>query len=204
MANIVASVINMQATRFSWLPNAISVARCCCVPILAWLAFRRSDSAFAALLLPVLLSDVVDGWLARRLGAVSRLGALLDSVADILVILVIVYAIWPLHPEVYTSDGWVIIGVVLVWVVAHLFSLWRYGRLASFHTWLIRIGIFMFYVFALYLFLIGFEPWLLYLAAAVCALGAVEHFILLALLPTWTPDLHGGIPEALARRRERQ
>jgi CDP-diacylglycerol--glycerol-3-phosphate 3-phosphatidyltransferase len=158
-------------------------------------------TAFAFLLLPVLASDIVDGWLARKLGAESNFGAALDSVADISVVRTMVYAIWPLHPDVYREHGWIIISVVVIWVFAHLASLIRYGRLASFHTRLIRAGIFAFSLFALVLFLFGFVPWLLFLAALICALGAVEHFVMLALLPHWTPNVHGGIREALRLRR---
>ena len=186
----------------AWLPNAITLLRLLALPFLVVFAWSGRGDAFALLLLPALASDVVDGWLARRLGVASTLGATLDSVADILLMLVIVYAIWPLHPEVYTQHGWPIVTVVLIWVVAHVASVLRYGRLASFHTHLIRAGIFAFSLFALVLFLFGFLPWMLYLAAAICALGAVEHFIMLALVPHWTPNLHGGIPQALRVRRE--
>jgi CDP-diacylglycerol--glycerol-3-phosphate 3-phosphatidyltransferase len=191
----------MNDQRLVSLPNAITLARLAAAPVLAWLAWREMQAAFAVLLVPVLVSDVVDGWLARKLGVVSEIGATLDSVADILVVLAMVYAIWPLHPEVYLDHGWVIIAVVAVWLVCHAASLLRYGRLASFHTHLIRAGIFAFSLFALVLFLIGFYPWLLYLAALVCTLGAVEHAVMLALLPEWTPNLHRGIPDALQLRR---
>jgi cardiolipin synthase len=191
----------MDTSRLAWLPNAVTVARMLSLPPLVWLAWNGMQSAFSALLVAALASDVVDGWLARRLNVESRLGATLDSVADILLVLVMVFAIWPLHPYVYEEHPWPILGVVAIWIVAHLASLVRYGRLASFHTYLIRAGIFSFSVFALVLFLFGFVPWLLYLAAAVCALGAVEHFVMLLLLPEWIPDLHGGVPEALRRRR---
>lgn len=190
----------MKAHRFGWIPNAITVARLACVPVLAFLAHNQQQGAFTAILIPALASDVLDGWLARKLDAASAAGAVMDSIADILLILVMVYAIWPLHPDVYLRHGWVIIGVVVVWSVAHLASWVRYGRLASFHTRLIRAGIFAFSLFAVVLFLYGFIPWLLYLAAVVCTLGAVEHFVMLYLLPDWTPNLHGGIPEAIARR----
>lgn len=191
----------MEAPRYSWLPNAITIARLLSAPVLVAFAALQMPTAFAALLLPALASDVVDGWLARRMGAVSSRGTQLDSIADILLVLVMCYAIWPLHPGVYREHGWVIIGVVAIWVVAHSASFWRYGRLASFHTRLIRAGIFAFSLFAVVLFVFGFQPWLLYLAAAICTLGAVEHFIMLALVPEWTPDLHGGIPAALKQRR---
>jgi len=191
----------MDASRLAWLPNAITLTRLASLPVLTWMAFRGMHGAFAALLLPALASDVADGWVARRLAAESALGATLDSVADILLVVVMVYAIWPLHPYVYQQHGWVIITVVLIWIFAHAASLLRYGRLASFHTRLIRTGIFSFSLFAAILFLFEFVPALLYLAAIICTLGAVEHFVLLALVPHWTPDLHGGVPEALRRRR---
>jgi len=191
----------MNRSRFAWLPNALTVGRLLSVPVLGWLAYSGMHTAFAALLVPALASDVIDGWLARKLGAVSDSGAMLDSIADILLVLAMVYAIWPLHPDVYLEHGWVIITVVVVWVFGHAASMLRYGRLASFHTHLIRAGIFAFSIFALLLFLFGFVPWLLYLAAFICLLGAVEHFIMLALLSEWTPNLHGGIPQALRLHR---
>jgi len=194
----------MDASRFGWLPNAITVARLASLPLLTLFAWRELHGYFAGLLLPALASDVVDGWLARRLGAESALGASMDSIADILLMLVMLYAIWPLHPYVYTEHGWVIGGVVLIWVCGHLASLLRYGRLASFHTHLIRAGIFSFSLFAVVLFLFGFVPALLYLSAAICTLGAAEHFAMLALVPEWTPDLHGGIREALRRSKRRK
>jgi phosphatidylglycerophosphate synthase len=162
------------------------------------------NQAFAALLIPALASDVIDGWLARKLRVVSAMGATLDSIADILLMGVILYAIWPLHPHVYLDHGWVIISVVVAWIFGHAASFFRYGRLASFHTQLIRAGIFVFSIFAMVLFLYDFVPWLLYLAAGICFLGAIEHFTMLYLLPEWTPNLHGGIPEALRRRKARK
>jgi CDP-diacylglycerol--glycerol-3-phosphate 3-phosphatidyltransferase len=191
----------MNAQFLALLPNAITLARLLSAPVLAWLAWSQQSVAFAVLLAAALASDVLDGWLARKLGVVSSRGASLDSVADILVVVAMLYAIWPLHPEVYLDHGWVIIGVALVWLICHAASLIRYGRLASFHTHLIRAGIFAFSAFALVLFLVGFHPWLLYLAAVICTLGALEHFVMLALLPEWTPNLHRGIPDALRLRR---
>ena len=54
--------------QLSWLPNAISVSRILSVPVLVILAISGAESAYATLLLLALLSDVADGWLARRWG----------------------------------------------------------------------------------------------------------------------------------------
>jgi CDP-diacylglycerol--glycerol-3-phosphate 3-phosphatidyltransferase len=185
---------------FRWLPNAISMSRLLSVPVLLTLAMKGAQPVFAALLFLALVSDLVDGWLARRWSVVSKYGALLDSVADIAITLTILASAWILHPNVYEQDGWVIYSLLAAWLLAHSASLLRYGRLASFHTWLIRIGIATFNVFALILFTLGYYPWLLYLSASLSLLGVLEHFALLALLREWSPDIPGGLPEILRQR----
>lgn len=64
------------------LPNAITLARLLAVPLAVWLVVRGWYEAALWLFLLAGLSDAADGWLARRLGQVSRLGSLLDPVAD--------------------------------------------------------------------------------------------------------------------------
>ncbi len=189
-------------SRLAWLPNSISLIRLLSAPLLLWLASGAHAGVFAACLMLALASDLLDGWLARRLQVTSPAGALLDSIADIALTLAILLSIWLLHPTVYETDGWVIYAVCTAWILAHSASLWRYGRLASFHTWLVRIGIMTFNVFALVLFMVGFQPWLLYLAAGLSLLGVIEHFLLLALLRHWTPDIPGGLISVWRTRRK--
>ena len=64
------------------LPNAITLARLLAVPAAVWLVVQGWYEAALWVFLIAGLSDAVDGWLARRLGQVSRLGSLLDPVAD--------------------------------------------------------------------------------------------------------------------------
>jgi cardiolipin synthase len=63
------------------LPNAITFARLCAVPVAVWLVLQE-DFAFAFWLFAAAgASDAIDGWLARRRGT-SYVGALLDPIAD--------------------------------------------------------------------------------------------------------------------------
>jgi len=64
------------------MPNAITLARLLAVPAVVWLIVRGWYEAALWLFLIASLSDAVDGWLARRLGQVTRLGSLLDPIAD--------------------------------------------------------------------------------------------------------------------------
>lgn len=64
------------------LPNVITFARLCAVPGAVWLMLQhRLDLAFWVFVAAG-LSDGIDGWLARVRNARSRLGAVLDPVAD--------------------------------------------------------------------------------------------------------------------------
>ena len=170
-------------------------------PVLLTMAILKLPDAFAWLLIPALFSDFLDGWLARRLHIENELGSLLDSMADISLMVVIILSIWFLHPGVYKEHWHIIALVVGFWSIAHLAALLRYARPASFHTRLLQLGILLFGLFALVLFTYGFIPWMLYLAGIVSLLGGVEHLVLLVLLPDWTPDIRGGLLEILRNRR---
>ncbi len=74
-------------------PNAISFARVLLMPVCAWLlASGRFGLGFLLTAL-VGTTDWVDGWLARRTGTVSRVGQLLDPLADRLYIFATVLAL---------------------------------------------------------------------------------------------------------------
>ena len=71
----------------AWLPNAISILRILLVPpAVAAMLGGRHDIALG-LVLVAAVSDGVDGWLARHKGWGSALGAVLDPLADKLLML---------------------------------------------------------------------------------------------------------------------
>ena len=63
------------------LPNLVTAARLCAVPVAVWLAVRGHLAATFVVFGLAGVSDAVDGWLARRYGG-SALGAILDPLAD--------------------------------------------------------------------------------------------------------------------------
>lgn len=68
----------MRPSRLVTPPNLLSLAR---FPLAAAFLFASGTSARVALVAAAALTDLLDGWLARR-GQTTALGALLDPVAD--------------------------------------------------------------------------------------------------------------------------
>jgi len=64
------------------VPNLLSLLRLCLIPVFVSLYRGSHFQLTAAILLLSGLTDVVDGWYARRYGAVSDLGKVLDPIAD--------------------------------------------------------------------------------------------------------------------------
>ena len=70
------------------IPNVISIIRLAGVPLFLWLILvPEADGLALAVLALCGISDYADGYLARKLNQTSRLGAILDPVADRLYIL---------------------------------------------------------------------------------------------------------------------
>ncbi|MWB98382.1 CDP-alcohol phosphatidyltransferase family protein [Agromyces sp. MMS17-SY077] len=69
------------------VPNALSLLRLLLVPVFLALIVQGSDVAALVVLVIASLTDLADGWIARRFGQVTRLGQLLDPAADRLYIL---------------------------------------------------------------------------------------------------------------------
>ncbi|MDQ2069447.1 CDP-alcohol phosphatidyltransferase family protein [Natronospira bacteriovora] len=96
-----------------WLPNALSVARLILIVPMLLLLFAEQYLLTLILFAIAGISDGVDGWLAKRFGWQTRLGAVLDAAADKLMI-----------AAVFIALGWK--GLVPVWLVVLIFvrDLW--------------------------------------------------------------------------------
>ena len=64
------------------IPNALTLARIILVPLIVWLIITHEFTAAFVLFLLAGLSDAVDGYLAKRFGWQTELGAYLDPIAD--------------------------------------------------------------------------------------------------------------------------
>ena len=185
------SVIAIRHPVIAHVPNLLSAGRLLATPVLLMAALERRASLFAWLLVACLLSDIADGLIARTLRLESRLGAALDTIADFAVTLVAVVGMFALQRPFVVTHAWQLMLFAVLWVGEIAISIARYHRLSSFHTYLVRVGAYAQGIFFIGLFFWGYVAWLFYAAWIISCLGALEEWILLALMPTWTHDVRG-------------
>lgn len=106
------------------IPNLITLGRVILVPVVFWLLLTGQTQLAFVLFLVAGLSDAVDGYLAKRFGWSTELGAYLDPLADKLLIVSIFVALgvkaalpsW-LVIAVVSRDILIVTGVVLSWLL---------------------------------------------------------------------------------------
>jgi CDP-diacylglycerol--glycerol-3-phosphate 3-phosphatidyltransferase len=80
-----AAPLSITAERFWNLPNSITMLRVCVVPVLLFLPMWEGQAAsrvFGWLFVAAAVTDIIDGWLARRGQMVTSIGKLLDPLVD--------------------------------------------------------------------------------------------------------------------------
>ena len=72
------------------IPNVLTVVRFLGVPLFIWLVLGPREYGYGALVLAVMAgTDWVDGYIARRFNQMSRLGRIMDPIADRLALLAV-------------------------------------------------------------------------------------------------------------------
>ena len=113
------------------LPNILSSLRM--VGAFALLLCNGASSPFWALYTLCGISDIADGWLARKLKCVTRTGALLDSLADFCFVACCAWKLLPIFELPQWLWRWAGI-IVAIKVVSQLSALVKYGRCCFPHT----------------------------------------------------------------------
>ncbi len=108
------------------IPNLITLARILSVPIMVWAIAQGWMQMAFLLFLAAGLSDAVDGYLAKRFGMSSELGAYLDPLAD-KALIVSIYATLGINGNI---PRWLVILVVSrdIMIVGAVMLSWLVGR----------------------------------------------------------------------------
>ena len=157
------------------LPNNVTALRI--LGAFCLLPCDVKSTAFWALYALCGISDMVDGWLARKLGAVTKKGALLDSLADFVFVIVVGYKLFPWLR--LPAALWMMIGLIALVKVSNAISSYMVKhRIEFLHTKANKLTGFLLFIGVMTIGQSYFIP-IAWVIACIALFAAIQegHFI---------------------------
>ncbi|MGG7177426.1 CDP-alcohol phosphatidyltransferase family protein [Clostridium paraputrificum] len=156
------------------IPNYISVSRI--ILSLTLIFIKPFSLAFYVIYIICGLSDIIDGFIARKTGTTSIFGAKLDSVADMVMVGVIILLFYPIINPAIEIIIWILL-IAIIRLSSMVLALKKYKTFASIHTYgnkITGIVLFLFPILYYYIHTNG----LMYIVCVMGTLSAIEEFII--------------------------
>lgn len=172
--------------------NGITIYRILAAPVLFYLAFSLQLNIFKWLLPISYFTDLIDGFLARKLKVTSVMGSRLDSIGDDLTVLASLTGLAIFRPEFIIDQKPILIVLFSLFLIQIILAFIRYHKTTSFHTYFAKAAAIFQGTFLILIFLIP-KPLLglFYIAAGITFLELIEEIILVLLLPKWEINIKG-------------
>lgn len=173
------------------LPNQLTAARLVLLPIL-WLLAALGMPVFVGIgLAASFVTDILDGYLARRLGQVSDFGSRFDSLVDNILIPSALVWVWLLRPEVYRDHLLLALVAVVLYFSSLLVGIVKFRRFANLHLQSKRLGSVLMYLFVVHTLIVDhYNAILFYLALTVFLISSTEGLVLQLLCSRVDEHMH--------------
>ena len=177
-----------DTTRFWTVPNALCVGRFVGSFALLPLALAEWSYWFVGVYLVLILSDLIDGPIARSLHQRSDLGAHLDSVADLTLNSCLLVGVTFLCWEVLQHELVFIGALVVSYGASQLFGFLKFRRLISYHTYIAKSTQWL-AMFGAVSLVLEWSVWPFRVAVIAAIVGNLEAIAITAVLVKWQSDV---------------
>lgn len=185
------------------IPLILIVFRLVLAPVILGLAYflgEQSRTAIVVLMFFGLISDILDGIIARKQNISSSRLRRMDSQTDMVFWLSIGFATYFLHPDLIADNSTVIWTILGMEIACYVISFLRFGKETCTHAFLSKLwGLSL---LAAFTSLIGFSHAGIPFAVAI-TLGLISHLdriLITLILPRWTHDVPSAYHAWLIRR----
>jgi phosphatidylglycerophosphate synthase len=173
------------------IPNLITISRLLAFPLILYFAIDGKETLFTIFLVINLISDAIDGFIARKFNMETEIGARLDSFADNLTYVLVFIGIYVFKLEEflpYMISFLFFIGILLLTVI---FSLIKFRKFPSLHLYSTKIGGYIQGAFFICLFTLGFFTPFYYLVISWGIIGAFESIAIQMIIPEMRSNVKG-------------
>jgi phosphatidylglycerophosphate synthase len=154
--------------------NYLSIARMLLAITLIFV--KPLSIAFFIIYLACGISDAFDGYVARKTGTASKLGEKLDSIADFMMVMVLIVLLYPFINLKIQIIIWIVI-IGFVKIAAVIVAFIKYKTLGMLHTYSNKITGFMLFAFPLTLSFAKSDV-LVYIICAAASISAIEELVI--------------------------
>ncbi len=182
------------------IPNSVSFLRILMAPVLFYFALTQQPHWFIGVLLFAEFTDVLDGFLARKLNQITKMGAHLDSWGDFVIYSTIAICAWLLWPDILQREIIYFSFIVLSFTLPAFIGVIKFHSFTSYHTWSVKIAVAITVVGYILLFT-EIAEWPFRLAALFCLYAAAEEIAITLLIQHEHVDVRS-FSQALKYRRQ--
>lgn len=173
------------------IPNLLSLYRLFSFPVILVIAILGYESFFAILLIISLITDFLDGFIARTFNMKTEIGAKLDSIADNGMFILFFLGVFLFKWDDIGQHAISFFIFMVLFVSCILLSLIKFGRFPSLHLYSWKIGGYIIGSFFLVLFAFDFYVYLYYIMIAWSVLSFIEHIIIQLLIKNMISNAKG-------------
>jgi Phosphatidylglycerophosphate synthase len=181
----------MKKENIYTIPNFLSLYRLLLFPYILYLGISRQEQLFAILLTINLITDVLDGLIARTFNMQTELGARLDSIADFSTYIAAIAGVFFFKASDFHLHLVSFYFFIFLLCFAHILSLIKFGRLPSLHLYSWKIGGYIQGAFFITLFLFGFYLVFYYIMIVWGILAFCEHIIIQLIIKKMPSNAKG-------------
>ncbi len=171
------------------VPNVLSAYRLLAVPFIVQAIMVGNNSLFIILLSINLITDILDGLIARVFHLETELGAKLDSLADIGTYVMAFMGMVMLERAFVMEYRAEFAILMVMWMLPQLLSVIRFGRFPSFHLWSYKVTGYVQGIFIFTFFVFEFHEGYFYFMLVISCFAYIEELMLVILLPSLNSNL---------------
>ena len=164
----------MNKNRFN-IPNLLSFYRIITFPFVLYLAINKHENLFVIFLIINLITDILDGFIARKFNLQAEFGARLDSIADIGTYILAFLGVYFFKLDDFSPFYLSFMSFLFLFLCSNVLSLIKFKRLPSLHLYSSKIGGYIQGFFFFHLFVYGFNVYFYYFMILWAILSLLEH-----------------------------
>jgi len=173
------------------VPNALSFYRLIVSPIILIFILTGQEKLYAIFLCISLVSDILDGNIARLFKLQTRFGAALDNLADICTYILAFIGIYIFKWQLIQPYAWLFYMFISTLILSYIIAFIRFRKVPGLHLYSAVSSGYAQGIFIFILFAFGFYPWLFYVVAIWGTLAYIEKIFILFRLDDIKPGVKG-------------